>query len=166
MSISAFTVLIVDPDDDTRQINTVVFEYVGHRALAVATATEGLRLAAALRPDVIVAELGVPPHGGEHFLCCLRADPRTRAIPVIAFTARAMLKDRDWLLACGFEEVVLKPCEPRALAVIVEAVIGLSEQLTESEIALADGPLGRIAKRVETIVGRDVAARSVAAVGD
>jgi CheY-like chemotaxis protein len=123
MPLPALRVLVVDPDEDTRRISTLVFQHLGHRAMAVATGTEGLRLAVMHRPDAIVSELGVPPLGGERLLASLRADARTRQIPVIAHTARASLKDRDWLMACGFDDVVLKPCEPRALAVIVEHVV-------------------------------------------
>ena len=152
MPKSALRVLVVDPDEDTRRITTLVFQHLGHRAMAVATGTEGLRLAVMHRPDAIVSELGVPPLGGERLLASLRADARTRPIPVIAYTARAALKDRDWLIACGFDDVVLKPCEPRALAVIVEHVVTRSDDHALSSDS--SGMLDRIAARVEAIADR------------
>ena len=155
MPSSVLRVLVVDPDEDTRRITTRVFQHLGHRAMAVATGTEGLRLAVMYRPDAIVAELGVPPLGGERLLASLRADPRTRQIPVIAYTARAMLKDRDWLIACGFDDVVLKPCKPRALAVIVEHAVSRSDD--DAMFSDASGMLERIAARVEALADRVIA---------
>jgi CheY-like chemotaxis protein len=120
--------------------------------MAVPSGTEGLRLAVMHRPDAIVAELGVPPVGGERLLASLRADARTRRIPVIAHTARAALKDRDRLIACGFDDVVLKPCEPRALAVIVEHVVARSDD--HAMFSDPSGMLDRIAARVEALADR------------
>ena len=148
-------VLVVDPDEDTRRITTLVFQHLGHRAMAVATGTEGLQLAVTHRPDAIVSELGVPPQGGERLLASLRADARTRQIPIIVYTARASLKDRDWLMACGFDDVVLKPCEPRALAVIVEHVVARSDD--HAMFSDPSGMLERIAARVEALADRMMA---------
>ena len=145
-------VLVVDPDEDTRRIITLVFQHLGHRAMAVATGTEGLRLGVLHRPDAIVTELGVPPQGGERLLASFRADARTRPIPIIAYTARAALQDRDWLIACGFDDVVLKPCEPRALAVIVEHVVTRSDD--RAMFSDPSGMLERIAARVEALADR------------
>jgi two-component system cell cycle response regulator DivK len=115
-------VLIIDEDEDTRRISRAVLEHLGHRVYTATNAVEGLALATAMRPDVVVLELLLRPHTGTKLLSLLRADQRTCAIPVVAYTAAAALRDRERLLRFGFDEVALKPCEPWALAVLVEDV--------------------------------------------
>lgn len=60
-------------------------------------------------PDVILLDISLPGMDGKEVLRRLRAEPRTSAIPVIAFTAHAMYGDREDLLALGFNEYVSKP---------------------------------------------------------
>ena len=60
-------------------------------------------------PDVILLDISLPGMDGKEVLRRLRAEPRTSAIPVIAFTAHAMYGDREDLLALGFNDYVSKP---------------------------------------------------------
>lgn len=60
-------------------------------------------------PHVILLDISLPGMDGKEVLRLLRAEPRTSAIPVIAFTAHAMYGDREDLLAMGFNDYVSKP---------------------------------------------------------
>ncbi len=60
-------------------------------------------------PHVILLDISLPGMDGKEVLRRLRAEPRTSAIPVIAFTAHAMYGDREDLLAIGFNDYVSKP---------------------------------------------------------
>jgi CheY-like chemotaxis protein len=60
-------------------------------------------------PHVILLDISLPGMDGKEVLRLLRAEPRTSAIPVIAFTAHAMYGDREDLLAIGFNDYVSKP---------------------------------------------------------
>lgn len=60
-------------------------------------------------PHVILLDISLPGMDGKEVLRRLRAEPRTSAIPVIAFTAHAMHGDREDLLALGFHDYVSKP---------------------------------------------------------
>lgn len=63
----------------------------------------------AFNPHVILLDISLPGMDGKEVLRRLRAEPRTSAIPVIAFTAHAMYGDREDLLALGFNDYVSKP---------------------------------------------------------
>jgi CheY-like chemotaxis protein len=102
-------VLIVEDDANSRMLARDVLESRGYRTLESDTAEEGLRLAAAERPELILMDIQLPGTSGIEALHRLRGDPTTRAIPVIAVTASAMAHDRGRILAEGFDAYQTKP---------------------------------------------------------
>ena len=60
----------------------------------------------------------------ERALQHVRADPRTRAIPVIAVTASVMTQDRQKIMAAGFDGYQSKPLNVKGFMAAVEAVFG------------------------------------------
>ena len=103
-------VLIVDDCADTR---TLYSEYLDLAGFAVKEASDGIGafdMAAAALPDVVVMDLGLPGMDGREVLRQLKADPRTRAIPVVVVSgyppSTAASERTPW------EAYVLKPCVP------------------------------------------------------
>jgi two-component system, cell cycle response regulator DivK len=74
----------------------------------------GLRVAREARPALILMDIQLPGMNGIDALGCLRADPATRDIPVIAVTASAMTQDRKQILAAGFDAYQPKPIAVKA----------------------------------------------------
>lgn len=109
------TILIVE--DNARNLKLVrdVLDYAGHRTLAAGAAEEGIELARAHRPDLILMDVQLPGIDGVQALERLRSDPTTRDIGVVALTALAMKEDRDRLLAAGFDGYLAKPITVRDL---------------------------------------------------
>jgi two-component system cell cycle response regulator DivK len=70
---------------------------------------EGIRLAREQQPALILMDIQLPGIDGIAALGHLRADPGTRAIPVMAVTASAMTHDRHKVLAAGFDAYQSKP---------------------------------------------------------
>ena len=68
-----------------------------------------MRLAKARIPDLVLMDIQLPGMDGITALGQLRADPATRAIPVIAVTASAMTHDRKKIMAAGFDGYQSKP---------------------------------------------------------
>ncbi|HET9300098.1 MAG TPA: response regulator, partial [Candidatus Polarisedimenticolaceae bacterium] len=60
------------------------------RLLEAGSVSEALRTVQEYRPHVVVLDLGLPDAGGEEVLSALRADPRTRDVPVLVFTSKQM----------------------------------------------------------------------------
>jgi PAS domain S-box-containing protein len=110
-------VLVVEDHDDTRELTVRVLERAGARVLSASTAQEALDCVSNLRPDAIVADLGLPGEDGYALLDRLRTIYRN--VPAIAVTAYARTNDRDRALAAGFQEYVVKPINPHRLVRIV-----------------------------------------------
>jgi signal transduction histidine kinase len=115
------TVLIVEDHDDARDLIASVLESAGARVIAAASAGEAMERAADVRPDVLVADLGLPGEDGYTLLQRLRG--RYPDVPAIALTAYARSTDRDRALAHGFERHVIKPVDPTELVDHVLAVL-------------------------------------------
>ena len=108
-------VLIVDDFAEGREICA---EYLAFRGYRVATAEDGLvalEKTRELLPDVILMDLSLPRLDGWEASRRLKADERTRHIPIIALTAHALSSARDRALEAGCDAVVTKPCPPRDL---------------------------------------------------
>ena len=119
--------LVVDDDDDTREMLTTLLTSAGARVMHAAGAAEALRLAAEMRPDVLVSDIAMPEDDGYTLLHELRRR-FGRSVPrvAIAVTARVTRADRERALAAGFNRHVAKPFDPMALIELLREVIAAS----------------------------------------
>ncbi|HEX2411229.1 MAG TPA: response regulator [Solirubrobacteraceae bacterium] len=109
------TVLVVEDNPLNRKLLRDVLGHAGYRVLEAGNAEQGLTLARAERPNLILMDVQLPGMGGEAALRELRADAATASIPVAAVTALAMKEDRERFLAAGFDDYLEKPVDVRAL---------------------------------------------------
>jgi CheY-like chemotaxis protein len=107
-------VLIVE--DNARNLKLVrdLLQHAGYGTLEATTAEEGLALAGAHAPDLVLMDVQLPGMDGVEALARLRADHATEGIPVVAVTAFAMKDDRARFLAAGFDGYLEKPISVRA----------------------------------------------------
>jgi CheY-like chemotaxis protein len=117
--MSAHLILIVEDNELNRKLVRDVLQAKGYRTLETETAEEGVRLAREHRPALVLMDIQLPGMNGIEALGQLRADPSTRAIPVIAVTASAMTQNRQQILAAGFDGYQPKPIN---VAAFLEAV--------------------------------------------
>ena len=111
------TLLLIDPKAGNRRAYTDLFGQYGFRVRAVATPEDGMRLAVAEHPDLVLTELFSRTDDGWWILEALRDDPVTAGIPIIALTAHALADDRA---RAALADVFLpKPCGP--LRIVAEA---------------------------------------------
>ncbi|MGE5816371.1 MAG: ATP-binding protein [Acidobacteriota bacterium] len=110
-------VLVLDDMADARTLVAAVLEPEGMRVSAAASADEALDRIAATRPDIVLADIGIPDVDGYEFLRRLRALPAEHGgrTPVIAVTAYGGEADRDKMLAAGFLAHVPKPIDRERL---------------------------------------------------
>ena len=104
-------ILIVEDNEKNRKLERDILQFHGYRTVEADTAEEGIRLAQATPPALVLMDIQLPGMNGIEALHELRADPRTRAIPVIAVTASAMTQDRQKIMAAGFDGYQPKPIE-------------------------------------------------------
>ena len=81
----------------------------GYQTIEAETGEEGVQLAHERRPALVLMDVQLPAMNGIEALRELRADPATRAIPVIAVTASVMAQDRQKIMAAGFSLIAAAP---------------------------------------------------------
>jgi two-component system, cell cycle response regulator DivK len=108
-------ILIVEDNDKNLKLVRDLLQFKGYRTLEAGTAEEGLGLAAAHRPDLVLMDVQLPGMDGIEALGRLKADPSTAAIPVVALTAFAMKDDRERFQCAGFDGYLTKPIDIREL---------------------------------------------------
>ena len=108
-------ILIVEDNEKNLKLVRDVLQYKGYQTIEAGTGEEGVRLARARIPDLVLMDIQLPGMDGIRALGELRADPTTRAIPVIAVTASAMTHDRKKIMAAGFDGYQSKPIKVKEL---------------------------------------------------
>jgi CheY-like chemotaxis protein len=111
----ARTILVVDDDDDVRSLIRAVVERRGYRVVTAADGAEALDLIARAAPDLVLLDVDLPGADGPAVCRRLKADPATRAIPVLVLTVDTREADRQRGLAAGADGSVTKPFSPRSL---------------------------------------------------
>ncbi|UQA57758.1 GAF domain-containing hybrid sensor histidine kinase/response regulator [Polyangium aurulentum] len=113
-------VLVVDDEEDAREMLTASLEGYGAVVQAAASTDEALRALAQFSPHVLVSDIGMPEEDGKVLLRRIRALPEPLSrLPAIAVTAFARAEDAVLAREAGFDEYLVKPVEPQVLARIV-----------------------------------------------
>ncbi|HEY7411382.1 MAG TPA: ATP-binding protein [Vicinamibacteria bacterium] len=118
-------VLVVEDDQETRELIATVLGQRGARVTGVASAWEGLVALEQDPPDLVVSDLEMPGEDGYSFIRKLRArtDRSGKLLPAVALTGYAREEDRDEALRAGFQVHLPKPVDPlQMLAVVSELV--------------------------------------------
>ena len=123
---SGVHVLAVDDEEDALGLLRVVLEAAGaRRDDGVIRGRGAARRIEPVRPDVIVADIGMPEMDGFELIKRIRALPITevRDIPAAALTAFARSEDRTKALQSGFEMHLAKPVDPGELVASVATLV-------------------------------------------
>ncbi|HEY8134193.1 MAG TPA: PAS domain S-box protein, partial [Thermoanaerobaculia bacterium] len=134
-SLSGTHVLAVDDDPDALGLLREMLEAVGATVTTAASGRAALEIVEADRPDVLVADLGMPLMDGFEVIRQLRAsdDAAMRDIPAAALTAYARSEDRAKALQSGFEMHLAKPIDPTELVSAVQALARRRHVQTDSK---------------------------------
>jgi signal transduction histidine kinase len=114
-SLDGVAVLVVDDDEDTRELLARSLRRAGARVEAASGAEEALTRLAVAAPDVLLSDIAMPATTGYDLIAAVRARPALRGLPSIALTAYGREEDRERALAAGFDLHLGKPVEPAAL---------------------------------------------------
>ena len=117
-------ILIVEDNEKNMKLVRDVLQVKGYETLEAVTGEDGLALARARMPDLILMDIQLPGISGIEALKALRADAATAAIPCIAITASVMQQDRQQIVNAGFNAFVEKPVNLRNLLDTVQQAIG------------------------------------------
>jgi two-component system, cell cycle response regulator DivK len=118
-------VLIVDDNDDNREVYSSYFQFRGCQVVTAVTGLEALVKAAQLQPCVILLDMGLPGMDGWEATKRLKTDEVTSRIPIIAVTAHAFSHEREKAVEAGVDLYLAKPITPGEL---FEIVLGFMRQ--------------------------------------
>jgi len=118
-------VLAVDDDADALDLLKDVLQAAGADVATASSAASALETIRAFRPQVLVADIGMPEVDGFELIRRIRAseDPLVREVPAAALTAFARSEDRTKALQSGFEMHLAKPVDPGELVASVATLV-------------------------------------------
>jgi two-component system cell cycle response regulator DivK len=110
-------VLLVEDNEMNRDMLSRRLARKEYEVLVAVDGKEGVEMAGSVAPDLILMDMSLPVMDGWEATRQLKANPETKAIPIIALTAHAMSGDREKAIEAGCDDYDTKPIElPRLLA--------------------------------------------------
>lgn len=140
-------VLVIEDNPTNLDLMVYALTAFGYTPVVAKRGEEGIDLARATFPALILCDVQMPGLDGYGVARRLKADPELRGIPLVAVTAYAMVGDREKLLAAGFDDYLAKPIEPSQLAAMLAALMpgqarspaAAMDEQTRAEPVLAQG---------------------------
>jgi len=117
-------ILYVEDNDDNIYMLERRLKRVGFDVLIARDGAEGVAMALAEQPALILMDMGLPVLDGSEATRRIKAAPETKHIPVIALTANAMTGDKEKALAAGCDDFDTKPVELPRLLGKIQALLG------------------------------------------
>lgn len=116
--------LYVEDNEMNRDMLSRRLQRRGFEVLIAGDGEQGVTLAAAEKPDLILMDMSLPVLDGWEATRRIKAAPATRRIPIIGLTAHAMAADRDKCLEAGCDDYDTKPVELGRLLEKIERLLG------------------------------------------
>ena len=121
-------ILVVDDYQDAREMYAEYLQFSGFRVAEARNGNEAVTQAFELKPDLILMDLSLPGMDGWEATRVLKADERTRHIPVVALTGHALAGASEGARKAGCDSFVTKPCLPDDLVVEVRRMLAAVKQ--------------------------------------
>jgi two-component system cell cycle response regulator DivK len=116
-------ILVVEDNEKNRKLVRDVLTFKGYSIVEADNGEDGVRLAGERLPKLILMDIQLPGIDGIEALRRIRANETTRAIPIIAVTASAMDRDRQQIMAAGFDGYQSKPLNVKEFMAAVQAIL-------------------------------------------
>jgi len=120
-AVGARRVLVVDDNVDAAESLALVLRADGHVVWSAFSGEVGLEVAARVRPDVVVLDIGLPGRSGYQVAQALRGRHETAACTLVALTGYGQPEDRDRTARAGFDRHLIKPVDPETILAVVRA---------------------------------------------
>ncbi|MHB8770111.1 MAG: response regulator [Syntrophales bacterium] len=105
-------ILVIEDNEQNLYLIQFILEDCGYKVFSATDGTEGIALAASLRPDLILLDIQLPTMNGYDVARRLRENPDLAATPIVAVTSYAMPGDRERAMAAGCTGYIEKPIDP------------------------------------------------------
>lgn len=140
-------ILIIDDDLDTLRLVGLMLQKQGYQIVAASSGAQGLELAFAEIPDLILLDVMMPQMDGYEVARRLRANYTTVDIPILMFTAKSQLDDKVTGFESGADDYLTKPTHPTELQAHVKALLARTSK------AKINPPTGPVVDQPGYIVG-------------
>ncbi|SRR6266480_5181807 len=121
-------ILLVEDNEMNRDMLSRRLVRQGYEVVVAIDGGEAVSMAASEKPDVILMDMSLPVMDGWEATRRVKAAPATRAIPVIALTANALVEDRERALAAGCDDFDTKPVELPRLLEKIKTQLGTTDR--------------------------------------
>ena len=113
-------VLIVEDDDDSREMLMELVGLLGHRAFGSANAMDAVTVAKDADPDLVLIDIGLPDASGCDIAKTLRRSPNGSRMRLVALTGYSDSATRKLAADAGFDDFVVKPFSSESLASLLD----------------------------------------------
>ncbi|MFO0577830.1 MAG: response regulator transcription factor [Polyangia bacterium] len=143
------SILVIEDEPDLQQVLEYNLTRAGHSVRCAGRGSDGLRLAQEQPPDLVLLDVMLPDLSGTQVCGALKADPRTKHVPVVMVSARGEEIDRIVGFELGADDYVVKPFSVRELLLRIQAVLRRAELHAGKPVAERTGerPTERTAER-------------------
>ena len=117
-------ILVVEDNSDNRILITDILESLDYEVTVAVDGEQGVQMAKALQPDLILMDLSLPKMDGWTAAGHIKSMNGFANIPIIALTAHAMVGDRERAIQAGCDDYITKPIDLRALTTILQKWLG------------------------------------------
>ena len=121
-------VLVVDDFADNREMYSEFLTYSGYDVVEARNGKEAIDAAIQRTPDIIIMDLSLPVMDGWEATRRLKADERTRQIPVVALTGHALAGHSKGARDAGCDSFLAKPCLPDQLVAEIKRMLAVSKK--------------------------------------
>jgi two-component system phosphate regulon response regulator PhoB len=126
-------ILIVDDEPDVTELVGYQLRAKGFAVEALNDPTQSIAKIRAFQPDLIILDVMMPNISGIQICRMLRADPKSRSIPVVFLTARAEEADRVLGLEVGGDDYICKPFSVKELTLRIQGLLRRSSELADDQ---------------------------------
>ena len=132
------SILVVEDEPAIAELIAVNLQHAGHYPIRAYNAEQATALMSDVLPDLVLLDWMLPGKSGVAFAKDLRANERTKQIPIIMLTARSEEQDKIMGLEAGADDYVTKPFSPKELLARIKAVLRRrAPQLTDDVVVVS-----------------------------
>ncbi|TAJ88780.1 response regulator [bacterium] len=116
-------ILLVEDDSGTIDVMQSELKFLGYEVTVAENGLKAIEMAASELPDLIVMDIRLPKLDGLQATSLIRADPKTKNIPILAATVNALPGDREKCLEAGCDGYIAKPFTHRELGTAIQKLL-------------------------------------------
>lgn len=131
-------VLVVEDYQDAREMYATYLQFSGFRVAEASNGLEAIEKTRELMPDLILMDLALPKMDGWEATRRLKADERTRHIPIVALTGHALAGHADGARQAGCDAFVTKPCLPDAVVAEIQRMLAFRNSAPDHPARVPD----------------------------